>query len=151
MSAPHVDDVLLHRPPMRFLDRIISITEDEAIAETDVSPANPLFIPGRGLPAYAGVEMMAQAIASIDGMKRHIGGLPPKIGFLLGCRKYSVRAAEFPEGMRLRIIVNKVFSDGEMFSFECRIDDEEGGEVARANMNVYAPHDPRKFLEGIDA
>jgi len=150
MSAPHIDDVLLHRPPMRFLDRIVSISESEAIAETEVSPANPMFVPGRGLPAYAGIEMMAQAIASIDGMKRQTSGLPPKIGFLLGCRKYSVRGNEFPEGMLLRITVNQVFGDGEMFSFECRIDDQDGGEVARANMNVYAPADPRKFLEGLE-
>jgi len=146
-AAVPLDELVAHRPPMRFLDRMIAVSENDALAETVVSSANPLFVPGRGLPAYAGIEMMAQAIASIDGMKRKVGGLPPKIGFLLGCRRYAVNCAEFPEDMRLRIAAKMVFSDGEMFAFECRIEDEAGVEVAKANMNVYAPADPRAFLQ----
>ena len=99
------------------------------------------------MPGYAGIEMMAQAIAAIDGMKRKVDGLPPKIGFLLGCRRYSVSCSDFPEGMRLRILAKMVFTNGEMFNFECRIEDEAGGDIAQASMNVYAPADPMTFLK----
>jgi len=142
-----LDELVPHRAPMRFLDHMIAVGEAEAVAETTVRTDNPLFVPGRGVPAYAGLEMMAQAIAAIDGMKRKAGGLPPKIGFLLGCRRYSVLCEDFEEGLRLRITANMVFTNGEMFNFDCRIDDDEGRQLARASMNVYAPNDPMLFLK----
>ena len=149
MSAVDVslDELIAHRSPMRFLDRMIAVSDTEAVAETVVRPDNPLFISGRGLPAYAGIEMMAQAIAAIDGMKRKMDGLPPKIGFLLGCRRYKVRCANFEEDMRLNITAKMVFSDSAMFVFECRIDGDGGTQLAEANMSVYAPADPLAFLK----
>jgi predicted hotdog family 3-hydroxylacyl-ACP dehydratase len=142
-----LDELVPHRPPMRFLDRMISVDEVEAVAETVVRPDNPLFVATTGLPGYAGLEMMAQAIAAIDGMKRRTGGLPPKIGFLLGCRRYSVSCSSFAEGMKLHIVAKMVFTNGEMFNFECHIEDEEGAELAQASLNVYAPADPMTFLK----
>jgi len=90
-----LDELVAHRPPMRFIHRVLSISDGEAVVEATVGPDNPLWIPGRGLPAYAGVEMMAQAIAAIDGMKRKLEGLPPKIGFLLGCRGFLLGCRGF--------------------------------------------------------
>lgn len=145
VSVP-LDELVAHRPPMRFLDRVLEVDESNAVAETVVTPNNPLFVPGRGLPAYAGLEMMAQAIAAIDGMKRKLEGLPPKIGFLLGCRRYEVSCNDFAENARLRIVAKMVFSDGAMFAFECRIEGADGVELARANMSVYAPADPSAYL-----
>ena len=142
-----LDELVPHRAPMRFLDRMIFVSDTEAVAETVVRADNPLFVAGTGLPGYAGLEMMAQAIAAIDGMKRKAGGLPPKIGFLLGCRRYSVSRSDFAEGMRLRIVAKMVFTNGEMFNFECRIEDGAGEEIAHASMNVYAPADPTAFLK----
>ena len=65
MSDFHIplDDLIAHRPPMRFLDRIITVDDTVAVAETTVRSDNPMFVAGRGLPAYSGLEMMAQAIA----------------------------------------------------------------------------------------
>jgi len=81
-------------------------------------------------------------------MKRRNTGAPPKIGFLLGCRRYTVRPIYFADGVKLTASAKMVFTDGAMFSFECRIDDEDGAELAKANMNVYAPADPKAFLAG---
>jgi predicted hotdog family 3-hydroxylacyl-ACP dehydratase len=148
MFSTPIDEFVAHRPPMRLLDRIIAISENEAVAETVVRADNPFFEPGRGIPAYVGLEMMAQAIAAIDGAKRRNKGLPAKIGFLLGCRRYVVRRANFEESMRLTIAAKMVFGDGTMFAFDCRIDDDKG-EVATAGMKVYAPGDPQAFLKGV--
>lgn len=147
MNLPELDDLIVHRPPMRLLDRMISITEKEAVAELTVREDNPFVAPGRGLPAYAGLELMAQAIGTIDGMRCHRDGLPPKIGFLLGCRRYTVDRDEFTVGTRLVITVQMVFCGGDMYSFECRIEDGDGRKLATANLNVYAPRDPQAFLK----
>ncbi len=147
MSLPDLDDLIVHRPPMRLLDRAISVSEHEAVAEFTVRRDNPLVSPGRGLPGYAGLELMAQTIALIDGTKCHRDGRPAKIGFLLGCRRYTVDCDEFVVGIRLIITVQMVFCGGDMYSFDCRIDDGDGRKLAAANLNVYAPRDPQAFLK----
>ncbi len=149
--AVPLEELIAHRQPMCFLDRILAVDDTMSVAEAHVDRNNPLYVPGRGLPAYVGVEMMAQAIAAIDGMKRKMEGLPPKIGFLLGCRRYNVRCAEFAEDARLKVVANMVFNDGAMFSFECRIEGEGGETLATATMNVFAPVNPRAFLDGTAA
>jgi predicted hotdog family 3-hydroxylacyl-ACP dehydratase len=145
-EANSIEAFLVHRQPMLLLDRIVSLSETEAQAEATVRPDNPFFETGRGIPSYVGLEMMAQAIACIDGMKRRNGGHDAKIGFLLGCRRYVARTDSFADGTRLLVAATMVFGDGEMFSFDCRIDDAVG-EVASANIKVYAPTDLSAFLE----
>ncbi len=147
MSVPDLDHLLMHRPPMRLLDRAISISEHEAVAELTVREDIPFIAPGRGLPAYAGLELMAQSIGLIDGFKCYCEGLPPKIGFLLGCRRYTTACDTFAIGSRLIVTVQMVFNGGEMYSFECRIADPEGRELAKASLNVFAPRDPPTFLK----
>ena len=144
-TAASIDELIVHRPPMRLLDRIVACSESDVTAEACVREDNLFFEPGRGLPAYVGLEMMAQAIAAIDGKKRQNSGQAAKIGFLLGCRRYGSRTASFAEGTLLTISAKKVFDDGAMLAFDCRIDDEQG-EVATANLKVYAPADPFGFL-----
>ena len=45
-----IDEFIVHRPPMRLLDRIISVTDTDASAELVVRPDNPFFESGRGIP-----------------------------------------------------------------------------------------------------
>src|SRR5271166_2276358 len=104
-----IEELIAHRPPMRLLDRIIAVSEKNVLAETVVRADNPFFESGRGLPAYVGLEMMAQAIAAIDGMKRRSGGLRPEIGFLLGCRRLVSRRESFGENEKLTIAAEMVF------------------------------------------
>jgi predicted hotdog family 3-hydroxylacyl-ACP dehydratase len=146
MILPDLDDLIMHRPPMRLLDRAIEIDTQHATAELTVRDDIPFVLPGRGMPAYAGLELMAQTIGMIDGFKCWSEGLPPKIGFLLGCRRYTVACDAFAVGIRLIVSVDMVFNGGEMYSFECRIADSEGKELATATLNVFAPRDPQAFL-----
>ncbi|GAA0572605.1 3-hydroxyacyl-ACP dehydratase [Rhizomicrobium electricum] len=146
MTVPDIEDLIMHRAPMRLLDRAISIDPQHAVAELTVREDIPFVLPGRGMPAYAGLELMAQTIGMIDGFKCWSEGLPPKIGFLLGCRRYTVACDAFAVGSRLIVSVEMVFNGGEMFSFECRIADPEGRELASAMLNVFAPRDPQAFL-----
>lgn len=147
MTLPSLDALIAHRLPMRLIDAALEVSPDGASAEVTVRADNPLFVPGRGVPAYVGLELMAQTIGLIDGLKCYLDGVPAKVGFLLGCRRYSVEMDYFPEGMRLVISVGMVFNGGEMFMFECQIAGEDGRVIATANLNVYAPRDPRKFFE----
>ena len=146
MTLPDIEQLIMHRLPMRLIDRPLAVSETEAVAELTVREDIPFVPPGGGLPAYAGLELMAQTIGMIDGLRCYNEGLPPKIGFLLGCRRYKVSCDEFAVGTRLIITVQMVFNGGEMYSFECRIADAGGEELATATLNVYAPRDPQAFL-----
>ncbi|HWE06036.1 MAG TPA: hypothetical protein VG274_04960, partial [Rhizomicrobium sp.] len=103
-TTTSIDELMVHRLPMRLLDRIVACSECEVVAEACVRADNLFFEPGRGLPPYVGLEMMAQAIAAIDGKKRKSSGKPAKIGFLLGCRCFASRVPCFAEGTRLTVL-----------------------------------------------
>ncbi len=147
MSDLPITELIAHRAPMLLLDRVVSVDDATAVAELTVRRDIPLCITGRGMPAYAGLELMAQTIGLIDGFKCRNHGQAPKIGFLLGCRRYSANCSEFALGSLLSIAARMVFCGGDMYSFECRIDDAGGQTVATANLNVYAPRDPQAFLK----
>ena len=140
-----LDELVAHRGAMRLVDRIVEISETHAVAETLIRSDNLFFSDGN-VPAYVGLEMMAQTIAAIDGMSRRNAGQPPKIGFLLGCRRYNALRAAFDENDLLTTHADMVFTDGAMFSFDCRIA-RGGEEIANASLNVYAPADPQTLLQ----
>lgn len=131
---------------MLLLSRIVSITGCEVLAEAHIHGGNPFFEHGNGLPAYVGLEMMAQAIAAFDGAKRRKSGHPAKIGFLLGCRHYVTRVCHFAEGSRLNVHARVAFEDADMLAFDCHIDDGSA-ELATASLKVYAPADPGEILK----
>ena len=58
-----------------------------------------------GVPAWAGVEYMAQTIAAHAGVEARARGEPPAIGFLLGTRAYSTSVEKFPNGSKLTVTV----------------------------------------------
>ena len=143
---PPIADLLPHGPPMILLDRIVAADEDGVVADLLVRPDLPLCRDG-GLPAHAGLELMAQAIAAYAGLRAHRAGMPVKPGFLLGTRRYRSACDRFEAGQRLRIEVRRSYDDGEMANFDCVIR-IAGRSVAEARLNVYQPEDPAAFAAG---
>ena len=135
-----------HDPPMLFVDEILDWEDEFIRTRSVVRPDNPLFVPGRGLPAYAGVEYMAQSISVHDGWRLRLLGEPPHLGFLLGTRKYDAIRDWFGEGEALYTDVRVLMNDGEFRSFECVIRDFRGTTLAQAALNVFRPDDPVAFL-----
>jgi predicted hotdog family 3-hydroxylacyl-ACP dehydratase len=126
---------------------MIECSETRVRARVVVKAGGPFFVPGRGLPAYVGFEMMAQAVSAYDGWRRRLLGEKPAIGFLLGCRKYSVEAEWFGAGDSLEIEATSLLHEGEMRSFECRILGVGGKAIASGVLNVYRPNDPAAFFD----
>ena len=89
------------------------------------------------VPAWAGIEYMAQAIAAYAGMMAKRAGEPIKLGFLLGTRRYSSNVAEFKVGSTLTVRVEKIIQDNNLGAFECKI--QGAGVEITANLNVYQP------------
>lgn len=145
----HIDDVVPHAGPMSLLDRVIDFDDDSLQAEVTLRPQS-LFAEERGVPAWVGMEYMAQTIAAYAGVQRRLSGLEVKIGFLVGSRRYESSHPYFPLGSTLIIEVTREFqADNGLGVFACSIrgEDPMGGEInATAALNVFQPEDADEFL-----
>ena len=132
---------------MVLLDRVVEAGEDYIVVELSVRDDGLFSVPGRAVPAWVGLEYMAQAIAAFSGYHRKCRGEAIDLGFLLGTRHYRCSAGSFPCGTRLRVRADKIIeAANDMAVFACAI--EGGGIRADANINVLLPKDSKKFLAG---
>jgi predicted hotdog family 3-hydroxylacyl-ACP dehydratase len=130
-------DFVLHREPMLFLDRLVSIGPDFAECEWEVRDDFPLLVPGHGVPAYAGIEYMAQCVAVHSGARASVKGLEPPLGLLLGTRDFQCSVAYFDVGGRYRSACRELIRDSQgMGSFACRIE-SANKIIAEANLAVF--------------
>jgi len=131
-----VADVIPHTGDMVLLDRIIDY-DDQGLTAELVVRGDGLLGDDQAVPAWAGIEYMAQTIAAYVGIKARQANEPIRMGFLLGTRRYSSNVAAFKVGARLTIRAEKIIQDDGLGVFDCRIKGE-AVEVT-ANLNVYQP------------
>lgn len=131
-----VADLIPHSGSMVLLDRIVDY-DDQGLTAELVVRADGLLGDDESVPAWAGIEYMAQAIAAFAGMMATQAGEPIRLGFLLGTRRYHSNVAAFKVGASLTIRVEKIMQDDNLGVFDCRI---QGTDVeVTANLNVYQP------------
>jgi predicted hotdog family 3-hydroxylacyl-ACP dehydratase len=111
-----------HAGPMLLPDRVVSLQADSAVCEWCVRDDNIFLVPGFGVPAYIGIEYMAQCIAVHGGAHERANGFPPPRGLLLGTRHYHSTVPYFVPGETYRVKCRQLLSnlDG-MTSFDCAI------------------------------
>lgn len=115
-------ELLHHRGSMLLIDRILGFGEGELSAAVDIRPGIPFFEPGRGVPAWIGLEYMAQTIAALAGVHARRSGAPLPLGLLIGCRHYRNEVAYFATGAVLTVHIREVTSDGQgLGAFHCTI------------------------------
>lgn len=138
VSKIPVRDLLPHDPPMVLLDRVLTCDETSLVAEVTIRP-DSLLCGEDGVPAWIGIEYMAQSVAAHAGAQARLIGAPPSIGYLLGTRSYKSTTGLFALGDTLTIHVETLFTDMGLGAFACRID--MNGPIATATINVYQPAD----------
>lgn len=138
MSDGSIADVVPHTGDMILLDRI-ELFEDDRIVCVKTLRVGGMFQDADGnLPAWAGVELMAQSIAAWAGCRARAERRPVQLGFLLGTRHYRCNVDLFPAGQCLRIEAERTFHDEHgMAVFSCRID--APNVHAEARLNVCRP------------
>ncbi len=140
-----VADLVPHAGKMSLLTRIVAYADDSLTAEVDIH-AESMFIAEQGVPAYIGIEYMAQAVAAYAGRKEKTAGGAPKLGFLLGTRRYKTNVEWFPVGTTLTIhVISEMMAGNGLHVFQATI--EAGDISASANLNVFQPDDPNQFLK----
>jgi predicted hotdog family 3-hydroxylacyl-ACP dehydratase len=83
---PPVRELVPQRPPMLLLDAVIAW--DGATRSTCTATVARRLAAGRrrGMPAAALLEVMAQAVAALHGLRGRARGEPVRVGLLTGCR-----------------------------------------------------------------
>lgn len=132
-----------HRPPAILLDEVLDYGDGHATALVRVRRDSKWFDPdGGGVPAWVGLEYMAQTIAVWSGHLQVRAGQPVSVAFLLGCRSYRCTAPRFAAGQDLTVSVRVLVTEPNgLGSFDCRIDGD--GVEAVARVNAYRPDDAR--------
>ena len=149
-ALPSILELVPHAGPMSLLDRLIAV-EGERLSAEVVVPADGLFSHDGGVGAWVGIEYMAQAVAAWAGWQSRQAGEAPRIGLLLGTRRYRCSVARFAAGQRLQVDIERGYqADNGLGQFDCRIQ-AEGVEVASALLTVFGPKDPSAFLNGEEA
>ena len=146
-----VEELVPHAGAMLLLDRIESVS-DEAVQATATVRCDGLFeVPGeRSLPAWLGIEYLAQAIAAWSGYRERQQGRPIRPGFLVGTRRFESSVARLPAGTRLTIAAECLLEQDDGVSvFEGWVTGDEIRQSTR--LKVYLPQDIGQYLkEAID-
>lgn len=146
MSLWPIAELLPHAGNMILLDEVLSFDQESVQTRLTVR-ANGLFNQADGsLPAWLGVELMAQTIAAYAGSHARQAGAAVELGFLLGTRHFQCNVERFPLGTELTIsALRSLQDDNGMGVFECHI---TGTAIhAEARLNVFRPPQIASYLQ----
>lgn len=137
-----IADLVPHQGPMCLLDTLVEHGEEHLIAA--VTPRHDdLFATADGIPGWVGIEWLAQAVAAWSGGRAKAAGGTPRIGFLLGSRRYRCHVEHFAFDQPLRVEVTLDYlADNGLAAFRGCVRDAEGQTLAEATLNVFEPDSP---------
>jgi predicted hotdog family 3-hydroxylacyl-ACP dehydratase len=126
---------------MLLLDEVISISESSAECAWTVNAQSRWHLADHGVPAWIGIEYMAQCIAVMAGARARALGLPPPLGFLLGTREYRCDIPWFLPGQQFTVQCTElVVDDNGLGAYRCEIC-SQGQAIALAVLTVYRASD----------
>ena len=136
---PHAMDAWVpHRGPLSLLETVEHCDDLSIVARVRV-PSEGMFAADGGVPAWVGIEYMAQAIAAWSGARARQAGGSPRIGYLLGSRRYEAVVPAFAAGMVLQVFAQcELMGDNGLGMFDCRIE-HEGRGLASGRLSVFEP------------
>lgn len=136
LAGMPASNFVLHRDSMLLIDRLVDIRPKSAVCEWRVNESNKFLVPGLGVPAYVGVEYMAQGVAAFAGARARVRGFSPPLGFLLGTRHYQSGIRYFEAGKTYRMACKELMRDSAgMGSYDCEIL-HQGSLVAQGRLTV---------------
>ncbi len=141
-----IAELLPHAGDMIFIDQVLSFDEEQIHTRMTVKPGGLFSREDGSLPAWVGIELMAQTVAAFAGCRAREEGRAVELGFLLGSRKFECNVDHFPVGSELTLHGRRSLEDDNgMGVFECHI--EAPGIHASARLNVFKPPKAAHYLD----
>jgi predicted hotdog family 3-hydroxylacyl-ACP dehydratase len=101
-----------------------------------------------GVPAWVGLEYMAQACCAFSGIEEVREGRRPSIGLLLGSRAYESQVEFFALGAKLEVRAELLMRDeSDLVAFACSIHHADQV-LARGDVKAYRPKDVLALIRG---
>lgn len=146
-AFPPIEAIIPHRGTMLMLDSVAACSDESLTALASVR-ADAWYADEQGaMPAWIGIELMAQAIAAHVGLLSMRDGKPARPGVLLGTRRYEAAQAAFAGSVPLCVTVNELLRSEEGHgAYGCTIN-QDGELLAEATVKVYQPRDFQTFIE----
>lgn len=143
-DLPPIRELVPHAPPMSWLRRVVSHDRDATECEACTDDFGLLLDANGCAPGYATLELAAQCVAAHARLVAADGGTP-RIGFLLGTRRFELRASQLAPRQKLRVRVAWLWG-GETgpAAFEAEVRDAESGELlAAGRISCFTPSSSR--------
>lgn len=143
-----IQQLLPHREPILLLERLLYCDDETCRVALTINQKSAFYNQElAAVPAWVGIEYMAQAIAVWSGYQQLKKGQPILIGFLLGSRCYRCEQSLFSENQCLEVVTAVRYVDETgLASFDCRIEDSAGTLLASAAINAFRPDNPEQFV-----
>jgi len=113
--------IVPHKGKMLLLSRIIDydLEEQTLSAEYDITEDCIFYNPAiKGVPAWVGIEFIAQAISALSGIRGHMSGEDPKVGYILSVSSMQIDNHFFKAGNTVQINVKESGSMDQVYNFE---------------------------------
>ena len=146
-QLPPIEDVLPHRGNMLLIDRLIEFGSESTVSEY-TPRSDTWYADAEGnMPAWVGLELMAQAVAAHVGALKLSKGKPQKNGALVGTRRYSSTIPNFTVDVPIQIHATISYQDiSGLAAYDCSI--SSGNNIlAVATLKVFEPDDFQIFLQ----
>jgi predicted hotdog family 3-hydroxylacyl-ACP dehydratase len=141
-----IEAYLPHRGRMVLLDRFLEAEAGRALCAVTIRPDAP-FCHAGCVPAYVGIEYMAQTVGALIGWQSRRIGQAIKTGFLVSTRKYASRVDSFPLGATLLVEARENWRDEEGLGvMDCTICHPENEIIAEATLMVFQPRDLNAYM-----
>ena len=138
-------ELLPHAGDMILIDQVLGFDQEQIHTRLTVRAGGLFNREDGSLPAWVGIELMAQSVAAYAGCRARSEGNPVELGFLLGTRKFECNVEHFPAGAELQIhALRSLEDDNGMGVFECHLSGP--GIHASARLNVFRPPQAQNSL-----
>jgi predicted hotdog family 3-hydroxylacyl-ACP dehydratase len=138
-TYPEIAELIPHARRMLLLDRVLEHGPEHTVCAVEVARSE-LFLDAEGcVPAWVGIEYLAQCMAVYGSLVARTDGRPPRLGPLIGGRRLKLRVDRFQPGQVLRVTVRHLRGDRGLVAFEGRIQDAESdATLVEGRLNVYS-------------
>lgn len=133
-----VSKYLMHTDDIVLLDEILYFDMQKITCATTIKDSMP-FLNDGVFPTFKSIEIMAQTLGVYQGKMAELVGQRPRMGFLLGARKFYINKSNFKIGDKLIVHARQSLQDESGFGvYDCEI--FCGDELAaKASINVFSP------------
>ncbi len=144
-----MSQILPHEGRMLLLDELLEQHDDGIVTALTIRADSVLCDGVNGVPAWVGMEYMAQTACSYSGVYEARAGKTPSISLLLGTRSYKAKVPVFPLGARLLVSAQLLMrDDDDLAVFQCSIRDAQtGAELASGDIKAIRPANLQGLIE----